>query len=306
MFKVIIIFTLLTNFIIAKTITPNDVYTQVMLINKELHSLMKKYNFSHKNTKIIKSTNIKTKLKPRIAWQKTYEIMIKINIFRKSNNMPIIEPINIEPMLKLTSDMVYEQTQRILTELKIIKYRLNIKDKPHKIKKYRNKNSQDIFNELNHVSASLDIINKDSFTPSYVFGEAMRIYDDLTTILNYLNIRDKTIPSKRDNHTTPLETFATTMTLLNKIGLLQRNVGIDTVDFSSFIKKKPSPKDVFSMTQMVLAELQTIKAQIGLTHYITPAATTYTNKTPADVNQLMNWNLRKLMLINNLGVQKYE
>jgi len=306
MLKIVIIFTLLTNFIIAKTITPNDVYAQVMLISDELHFLLKKHNFSHNHSKIIVNTNIKTELKPRTAWQKTYEIMIKINIFRKSNNMPIIEPINIEPMLKLTSDMVYEQTQRVLTELKIIRYRLDIKDKPHNIKKYKNKNSQDVFNELNHISASLDTLNKSSFTPSYVFGEAMRIYDDLTTILNHLNIKDKTIPSKRDSQTTPSETFATTMTLLGKINLLQQSIGIATVDFSSFIKKNPSPSDVFSMTQMVLAELQTIKAQIGLNHYITPAATTYTNKTPADVNQLMNWNLRKILLINNLGVQKYE
>jgi len=306
MLKIVTIFVLLTNFIIARTITPNDVYAQVMLISEELHFLLKERKFSHNHAKIIANTYIKTELKPRTAWQKTYEIMIKINILRKSQNMPIIEPINIEPMVRLTPDMVYEQTQRILTELKIIEYRLDIKSKSHKIKKYTNKSPQDVFNGLSHVSASLDTLNKSSFTSTYVFGEAMRIYDDLTTILNHLNIKDKTIPSKKDSNATPSNTFTTTITLLNKINLLQKSVGIETVDFSSFIKKNPTPSDVFSMTQMVLAELQTIKAQIGLTYYITPAATTYTNKTPADVNQLMNWNLRKILLIKNLGAKKYE
>jgi len=52
---------------------------------------------------------------------------------------------------------------------------------------------------------------------------------------------------------------------------------------------------------MIIAELQTIKAYIGLLHYITPSSTICTRKTPADVDQLMNWNLRKISLIEGLG-----
>lgn len=52
------------------------------------------------------------------------------------------------------------------------------------------------------------------------------------------------------------------------------------------------------MTQMIIAELQTLKAYVGLKNYITPAASVYVNKKPADVDQLMNWNLRKIALIH--------
>jgi len=303
MFKLLITISILLNFATAKIITPNDVYSQVMLIDKEIHFLLKYHGLEHNHDEIIKSTKIKTKLKPRTAWQKTYEIMIKINILRKSHNMPIIEPNNIEPILSLNPDMVYEQTQRILTELKIIKYKLDIENVEHNPNKYSNKTPQDVFNELNHISASLDTINKTVFTPSYVFGEAMRVYDDLTTILNYLNIKDHTIPTKHNSNTTPLETFSTSMEILNRIRVLQRLVSIETVNFSSFKKKNPNPSDVFTMVQMILSELQTIKAYIGLFNYITPGATTYHDKTPADVDQLMNWNLRKILLIDTLGVK---
>ena len=51
---------------------------------------------------------------------------------------------------------------------------------------------------------------------------------------------------------------------------------------------------------MILSELQTIKAYIGL-KTITPAAVTYKTKTPPEVDQLMSWNLRKLELINTLS-----
>jgi len=303
MLKQLIIISILLNFATAKIITPNDVYAQVMLISKEIHFLLKYHELEHNHKEVLARTNIKTKLKPRTTWQKTYEIMIKVNILRKSHNMPIIEPINIEPILELDPAMVYEQTQRILTELRIIKYRLDIKNRQYKPSKYSNKTPQDVFNELNHISASLDTINKSVFTPSYVFGEAMRVYDDLTTILNYLNIKDDTIPTKRDNSATPLETFSTAMKIIEAIRTLQKRVSIETVNFSSFKKKNPSPSDVFTMVQMILSELQTIKANIGLFHYITPAATSYNSKTPADVDQLMNWNLRKVLLIDTLGVK---
>jgi len=303
MFKQLIIISILLNFATAKIITPNDVYAQVMLISKEVHFLLQYHGLEHNHNEIITRTHIKTQLKPRTAWQKTYEIMIKINILRESHSMPIIEPINIEPMLSLNPDMVYEQTQRILTELKIIKFKLDIESIEYKPNKYSNKTPQDVFNELSHISASLDTINKSVFTPSYVFGQAMRVYDDLTTILNYLDVKDDTIPAKRNNSATPLETFNTAMKVLDKIKTLQKRVSIETVDFSSFKKKNPNPGDVFTMVQMILSELQTIKAHIGLSHYITPAATTYNNKIPADVNQLMNWNLRKILLIDTLGIK---
>ena len=51
---------------------------------------------------------------------------------------------------------------------------------------------------------------------------------------------------------------------------------------------------------MVISEIQTIKAYLGI-DIITAAATKYNTKTPAEVGQLMSWNLRKLNLITTLN-----
>jgi hypothetical protein len=207
----------------------------------------------------------------------------------------------MEPLLNLNLDLVYEQTQRILTEIRIFKYREGILDENIVVQKYTNKTLVDIFNALSRVSVEFDTINKSGFTPSYVFGETMRIYDDLSTILSHLRIQDNTIPAKRDEKATPRDTFNTSMKILDKIKRIQFSVGIETVDFSSFKNENPTPSDVFTITQMIIAELQTIKAYIGLVHYVTPAATFRTNKTPVDVDQLMNWNMRKIMLLERKG-----
>jgi len=289
--------------IFAKVITPTDVYGQVMLIQEELHDLLKHYGVAHDEKGIIQRTTIKTALKPRNVWQLTYEIAIKINMLRISNNLPIIEPVNMEPVLHLNPDLVYEQTQRILTEIKIFKVRKDIKILKYETEVYKNKTPLDVFNALSRISAMFDELNQASFTPSYVFGESMRVYNDLTTILNHLSIEDNTVPTVRNDKATPSDTFLVALKILEKIKQIQFSVGIGTVDFSVFKKEHPTPSDVFTMNQMILAELQTIKAYVGLNHYITPAATTYMNKTPADVDQLMNWNLRKIELLNR-GIRR--
>ncbi|EDZ62740.1 hypothetical protein SMGD1_2615 [Sulfurimonas gotlandica GD1] len=295
--QIILIF-LLTLGLFAKTITPNEVYTQAMLISDETHYLLKHYGIKHDHDGIVSRTAIKTQLKPRNVWQMTYEIAIKMNILRTAHKLPIIEPVNMSPVLNLNPDLVYEQTQRILTEIKIFKYRMGIKNRELKEKIYTNKTPLDVFNLLRKISASFDELNQAEFTPSYVFGETMRVYDDLTEILAHLKIKDNTIPTARNDKATPKDTFKVSMNILTKIKQIQFSMGVESVDFSVFKKDELTPSDVFTMSQMIIAELQTIKAYIGLEHYITPAATTYTGKTPTDVEQLMNWNLRKVSLID--------
>jgi hypothetical protein len=299
----IVFFLLLITGLSAKTITPTDVYAQVMLINEEMHLLLNHYDITYDEV-AAEQTAIKTPLKPRNVWQMTYEIAIKINMLRISNKLPTIEPINMEPVLHLNPDLVYEQTQRILTEIKIFKFRKDINERVViKNIKYKNKTPLDVFNALSKISMMFDALNQSGFTPSYVFGESMRIYDDLTTILNHLSIEDNTVPTARNDKATPSDTFEVSMKILEKIKQIQFSVGIATVDFSAFRKGKATPSKVFTMNQMILAELQTIKAYVGLTHYITPAATTYLGKTPADVDQLMNWCLRKVVLLST-GIRR--
>lgn len=300
MIKRLLILALFLNGAVAKDLTPNDVYSQVMLIKENIHQLLKYYDVKHDHEAMQNRVVVKTPLKPRNVWQKTYEIMIKINILRDEHHLPIIEPINMPPVANLNPDLVYEQTQRILTELKIFETRLSITIPKENLQKVKRKTPLDVFNALNGISLTIDELNKYKVTPSYVFGENMRVYDDISLILDTLNIEDNTIPAKKNIKSTPNDTANTALKTLEKIKQLQVISGIAFVDFRDFKKEKQTPSDVFSLTQMIIAELQTIKAYLGLSTYITPAATQYQAKTPAEVDQLMSWNLRKLELINSL------
>jgi len=298
--KKIVFIVLLSLSLSAKTITTNDVYSQVMLITDEIHFLLKYYGIKHDHDGIMKRTKVTTRLKPRNTWQITYEMMVKINILREGHGLPEIEPINMSPVLNLNPDLVYEQTQRILTELKIFKIREEIQSPIFEEKTFKGKTPIDVYNSLTHVSKSFDELNKGIVTPSYVFGEQMRLYDDITLVLQQLNISDKTIPKKKKIGAVPADVFDKCMKVLEKIKQLQIGAGIGFVDFSEFKKGDETASEVYTITQMIISEFQTIKAYVGV-EAITPAAVKYNTKTPSEVGQLTSWNLRKLNLIHSIN-----
>lgn len=290
------LFLLYLNLYAVKVITPSDVYSEVKQIKKEV--LLLKEHFKLKKQPIY--FPISASLEPRHVWQKSYEITVKINILRNTQGMPIIEPANMQPVLKIDPILVYEQTQRILTELSIFKTRLGINKKVSKKEIFYMKRPIDVYNLLSEVSLELDVINGKEFTPSYVFGEAMRVYDDLSIILNSLNINNETIPPKRVKNSKPKDSYHTGILILNRINKLKRDVNLKVTNFDFFKKSKVTPSDVFSINQVILSELQVIKAYLHLSDYVTTPAKKYEDKTPTDVNQLLGWSLRGLGLIDSL------
>lgn len=302
--KILISTLLFLSALSAKNISTNDVYSQAVLINDNVKFLLSHYKIKHHHDEFEKSTVFLSDVRPRNVWQKTYEIMIKINILRNKHKLPTIEPANIEPVLNLNPELVYEQTQRLLTELKIFQTRMGIAAPVLKPKTFTDKTPADVFYNLSHASELLDELNEGVFTPSNVFAENIRVYDDLTAILQHLNIEDKTIPYKINYDSKTADTLNIAKSMLEIINKLHAKAGIGLVNFSDYRVDEATSSDVFGLTQMIIAELQPIKAYIGLNEFITPAARKYNGKTPVEVNQLMSWCLRKLQLITTLEGQK--
>ncbi len=277
--------------------TPSHVYSQAMQIEKEMELLKK--HFSITTSK--KSYPVTASLKPRHAWQKGYFILLKLNVLRSKNGLPRITPDTMEPVLVMQPGLVYEQTQRILTEFAIFKARLGITAQVSPAQTYEGKKPIDVFNKLHQVSMQMDILNDEEISPTYVFAEVMRVYEDIVTLLRWLNIPDHTYPPAKMVDVAPKDSLVAAFELLHEIQRLQRDVGVERTDFSIFKKKdNVLPSDVINIVGMALAELQTVKATIDLTSFITRAAEYHEIKTPADVHQLLRWTTRKLRLIREL------
>lgn len=307
MIRIFVIFTIVVSSLFANKdkITPSEVFSQVIVVQKKLQLLHKHYKKSNVyNDTGYEIRKINADLKPRNVWQKAYEVMIKMNLLRTNNGLAKIEPVNIEPLIELDPFFTYEMIRRIETELENFMLYTGLEIKDVKYVHFKNKMPIDVFNALNEISYSLDKLNGQTFSPSYVFGETIRVYEDITKLLNHLKIQDDTIPTKRNTKAKPKDTFEKSMKILNKIRQLQNNIGLSGVNFNSFQKDNITPSDVFGMVQMIISELQPIKAHYGLNGYITPASTLYKGKTPADVDQMMGWILRKTNLLYQYSIKE--
>ncbi|MCI5221699.1 MAG: hypothetical protein D3924_03205 [Candidatus Electrothrix sp. AR4] len=278
-------------------ITPSEVYSQMMQVAKEVDLLKEYFGITQEK----KAVTYRGNLHPRHVWEKSYLVLIKINVLRKKFNLPRNEPNYIEPELNLSPGLVFEQSQRLLAELNVLKKRLGIKAKITPPEKYTGKQPIDVFNKLHHISCQLDVLNKEEINANYVFAEVMRIHEDAVEMINSLQIRDMTYPPGKQAEVSPAETLASTFELLSEIQRLQKSAGIERTNFSIFKKKQGViPSDVFNIVSMALAELQTVKAYMGLNQIVTKAAVAHERKTANEVHQLLQWTTRMLSQIRQL------
>jgi len=281
--------------LIAFEVTPTRVYEKTLVIKKEINLLKEELSL----TKEKKYKDVSVDLKPRHVWQRSYMVLMKINILRERLGFPKITVGSMEAVKRIDPILPFEQTLRILAEIDILKLRLGVDKKVSFEKIKSRKNPIDVFNSLAYISYQLDILNTKEITPSYVFSEVMRIYEDVDLILNKLNIEDITYPPKKEK-STPADSFDATFAVIKELQRLQKNAAIERIDFSVFKREdKILPSDVFNMVMMINAETQTIKAYLGIKDLTKPAKE-FEDKTPADVHQLLHWIAKRLSIIKNL------
>ncbi len=281
----------------AGGVTPAVVFAEVERIGKEVDLIKAHLGL----TKTKSATTVHAPLLPRHVWQKSYEVQLKINLFRRQRGFPVIAANNLQPVLQLEPSLVYEQTQRLLTEVHLLKRRLGIDGTVPPPTVEPDKRPVDVFNKLNAISMQWDIINRQEINPADVYAEIKRVNEDVDTLLHHLRVRDNAFPPAKKVDATPSDSLATAYGLLEEVQRLQRLSGITGVDLRVFSRiDQPLPSDVLNMVSMVLAELQTVKAHLGLHNRLTPPTERHGDIQPAEVHQFLGYVTRKLRLIRSM------
>lgn len=278
-------------------ITSNQVYAEVERIEADVLSIMKYRN--HISTSTLHQLPVH--FKSQHVWQKTYEILVKINILRRTENYPTIAVNTLEPTKRLHPKMVYDQTQRILTELALIKVRFNLTQSAPTpaAKTYTNKTPSNVYALLDKVSQDLDTLIGFGFTPSDVFSQVIRLNSDIDLILHAFDITDNSFPPIKHPSSQPRDAFRAGMALLKTVNKIQQSLAIDTTDFSALKHATVTPSNVFELVGLISAELQPIKFSLLLRYDRTPTNKHYEGKTPADVEQLIGWCNNRLKQIRS-------
>ncbi len=293
-------FALITPLIFAAEPTPDDVYTKAYQICMEIE-LIKNHLGFHQATEEIPTP---TQLTPGHSWQKGYEILYKINVLRIRYGLPYISTPSREPQLTVAPMIAFEQTSRIMSELQLLKYYLNITETvTQDVTKFSGKKPTDVYKLLNKISYDLDIINGKTLMPADALTQAVRVFEDVSAILDILKIQEDSIPPPKGTNVQPGGAFDNVLRVLEEISRIKKTVNMGMIDFYAFTPtdRAITPSDVFSLAGIALAELQQIKAYLGLTRVLTPMAERYENIRPAEVQQLFGWSVRKLKSVQRIS-----
>lgn len=281
---------------LAATPTVNEIYTKTAQITAEIQLIKKHFDIQE----TVEQPNVSIEMAPKYNWQKTYEILYKINVLREKLGLSIIGVPSREPQLELTTQTRYEQMVRVITELQILKHVLDISEVPPAQPVFEGKTTTDIYNVLNHASLELDLLNGKTLTPSDTLSQAMRVSEDVNFIMDAMDAKNTSIPPQKNLNAQPADAFDTALQLLEEIRRLQKMAGLTGIDFYQLKpqNRAVNPSDVFSILGIALAELQQLKAHLGLKYALTPIAEHYENVRSADVQQVIGWNVRKLQAIS--------
>lgn len=282
----------------AIDVTPSDVYAQIAHIHDEITLIKQHLNITEDSV----MNQIRVNLSPRHTWQKCYEILYKLNILRQKYNFPVTAIPSRFPSLNPPTLIVYEQAERILTEINLLKFYLGVTATASPPSTFTDKTITDNYNLLDHISLEIDLLNGTTFTPSHVFAQAMRVNEDVNDLVNNLGLQDTTLPPPKELQAKPADAFEMALLMLVEVRRLQSLANLESVDFYVFKPNREiTPSDVFSLIGIVLAEIQPLKAHLGMKYTATPPANHYDGRVPADVRQVLGWSLRKLQLIRSLN-----
>jgi hypothetical protein len=278
----------------AAEATSAEIYAQALRIEQEVELLKRHF-------KIAGSTTVEARradIRPRHIRAATYILQFKIGKLRRQHGLAYIQTGESEPSLDTRVSQPWGTLQRILTEIQIFKYYADLPVQVPAVAPVAGKRPIDVFNKLRQVSVGLDQLTS-PVSPSEVYGEVKRLHEDVNAVLRHLHIFERAVPPPRQENLQPKDSLRAVFALLAEIERIQRSLGLQVVDLKNFdIGERTVPDDVFWLIELALAEWQRVKAQLGMIHTFTVAASFEENKTPSDVVQLLGYVTDKLRAID--------
>jgi len=287
---------------IALIKTPNDVYsvTEHILKEMELYRRLLGIKVVPRKARIIQG------LKPPHVYGKVLEIMEKIDVLRRRQNMgPIAVPHY--PLRTITPSEVYDLTLRLDDELGLIYEHLEMEEAEEwlvstSINEYEDKKPSDVFYLMQKISNLLDtILGTDGFSPNEVFREVIRTKEDVQMIARNLghSLSEEIWKSGLlKPETEPRDVLAKSKEVLDLIVQVKRRAGMFGVNNIAVTPTtQVTPSDVFNQVRLIETELTEFKVFLGISEETSIFTESYKNKTPAHVLQVLEGVTRAMQAI---------
>lgn len=274
--------------------TPAEIYAQAVRIELEVASLKRHWKVAGE-AKITHRNSAESR--PAHVWSRCYVILLKLGKLRRHLGLPYVEPIGIEPSLDMPLNPVWGMTQRILNEIHILKFFLDVPGEVPATALVAGKRLIDADNTLTRISHELDLL-AGPVTATEVYAEAMRINEEVNAVLRHLGVFERAVPPPRPEALEPEEVLRAAIVLLEEVRRIERVHGMAMPELQELdTGDKAALDEALIMVEFALAEFDRVKARIGMAHRVAVPSTYAQDKKPADVVQLLGYITDKLRQI---------
>lgn len=235
---------------------------------------------------------------PVHVYAKTLEIMRKVSRVQRKFGITPSEVGQI-PVKNIVPKDVFGHVQAIIEELRRVKGQLVIEDEIQPAPFEGRKTPSFVYKNLGDASFLLDGLVGRPITPNDVYGNVLRIHDEMELVAAKLGADLELDPPAVNGRKRPKQVAQQMLRATYKVINLQTRLGMDASSVPTLTLVRVTPSEVFEVTNLLLAEMARIKTHLNIE---LPHASRgeERNKTPTDVF------VQVLRMIKNLDVLAKE
>ena len=218
---------------------------------------------------------------PIHVYAKTLEVMRKVARIQSKFGITPAEVGQIPVKAIVTKD-VFSNVQAIVGELRRVKSQLVIEDEIQPAPLVGGKTPTFVYKNLGDASFLLDGLVGRPLTPNDVYGNVLRIHDEMELIAAKLGAELELDPPAVNGRKRPMEVAQQMLRATYKTINLQTRLGMDASSVPTLTLVRVTPAEVFEISNLLLAEMARIKMHLSIE---LPYASRgeERNRTPADV-----------------------
>ena len=218
---------------------------------------------------------------PVHVYAKTLEVMRKVSRVQSKFGITPSEVGQI-PVKAIIPRDVFGNVQAIIGELRRVKSQLVIEDEIQPAPLVGGKTPSFVYKNLGDASFLLDGLVGRPLTPNDVYGNVLRIHDEMELIAAKLGADLELDPPSVNGRKRPMEVAQQMLRATYKVINLQTRLGMDASSVPTLTLVRVTPSEVFEITNLLLAEMARIKTHLDIE---LPHASRgeERNRTPADV-----------------------
>ena len=218
---------------------------------------------------------------PIHVYAKTLEVKRKVARIQRKFGMTPAEVGQI-PVKAIVPRDVFGSVQTITEELRRLKSQLVIEDEISPAPLVGGKTPTFVYKNLGDASFLLDGLVGRPLTPNDVYGNVLRIHDEMELIAAKLGAELELDPPAVNGRKRSMEVAQQMLRATYKVINLQNRLGMDASSVPTLTLVRVTPSEVFEVTNLLLAEMARMKMHLSIE---LPHASLgeERNKTPADV-----------------------